>query len=166
MVLKSAIFWNLIDRFMVVIETGTNLPVLIYDTDGYLIRATDRSRIGDLHAGAQKIMRHEVNEYAVTSAEAAQNPLVREGYNCPIVVEGQILAGFGITGKLELAKPLARTAVKMIDAWIEAVRFQDQLRASERKSSVRFYLTTTYVGYKIRTRTPFPFLNNSNRNGA
>ena len=133
MVLKSEIFWNLIDRFMVVIETGTNFPVLIYDTDGYIIRATVRSRIGDLHPGAQKIMRKEVNEYAVTAAEAAQNPLVREGYSCPIVVDGKILAGFGITGKLELAKPLARTAVKMIDAWIEAVQYQDQLRVSERK---------------------------------
>ena len=133
MVLKSETFWSLVDRFMKVIETETGFPVLIYDAKGYIIRATDRSRVGDLHAGAEKIMHHQANEYAVTVAEAAQNPLVREGYSCPIIVDGQILAGFGITGKLELAKPLAKTAVRMIDAWIENVQYQDQLVASEQK---------------------------------
>ena len=133
MVLRSDTFWSLVDRFMEMIETESDFPVLIYNTEGRIIRATDRSRIGNLHAGAEKIMHHQADEYAVTADEAAQNPLVREGYSCPIVVEGEILAGFGITGKIELAKPLARTAVKMIDAWIENVQYQDQLEASEQK---------------------------------
>jgi len=133
MVLRPETFWILVDRFMGMIEAETGFPVLIYNTQGTIIRATEKFRIGDLHAGAEKIMHHQAREYAVTADEAAQNPLVREGYSCPIVVDGEILAGFGITGKLELAKPLARTAVRMIDAWIEKVHYQDQLEASERK---------------------------------
>jgi len=133
MVLRSETFWGLVGRFMEMIESETNSPVLIYNTQGTIIRATEKSRVGNLHAGAEKIMRHQAYEHAVTAAEADQNPLVREGYSCPIVVDGKILAGFGITGRLELAKPLARTAVRMIDAWIEKVQYQEQLEASERK---------------------------------
>ena len=79
MVLRSETFWSLVDRFMRTIEAETDFPVLIYDTKGYIIRASDRSRIGNLHAGAEKIMHHQASEYAVTAAEAARNPLVREG---------------------------------------------------------------------------------------
>ena len=44
---------------------------------GLVTEPTDPTRIGDLHAGAQKIMQGLVDEYAVTPEEAAQNPLVR-----------------------------------------------------------------------------------------
>ena len=131
--LESKKFWELVDQFMEVIQTETGFPVLIYDTQGYIIRATEKARIGDLHAGAQKIMQSKTDEYAVTVEEAAQNPLVREGYSCPIIVDGQIVAGFGITGKLEVAKSLARTAAKMIDAWIDRLHYQEQLERSEKK---------------------------------
>ena len=131
--LKSEQLWRLVDQFMAVIEAETDFPVLIYDTDGVIIRATDRSRIGNLHAGAEKIMNGQVEEYAVTAEEAAQNPLVREGHSCPIIVDGEIVAGFGITGKLALSKPLARIAVKMINAWVASAGFQEQLAQSEQK---------------------------------
>ena len=45
--LKSEKLWKLVDQFMAVIEAETDFPVLIYDTDGVIIRATDRSRINN-----------------------------------------------------------------------------------------------------------------------
>ncbi len=131
--LESKILWELIDQFMGVIQTETDFPVLIYDTHGTIIRATDKSRIGNQHAGAEKIMRRKASEYAVTAEEAARNPLVREGYSCPIVIDGKIVAGFGITGELALSRPIAKIAVQMIDAWIEKNAFQEQLAHSEHK---------------------------------
>jgi len=131
--LRSEKFWELVDQFMAVIQAETDFPVLIYDTDGYIIRATEKSRIGDLHAGAEQIMRAMTAEYAVTAHEAAQNPLVREGYSCPIIVDGKIVAGFGITGRLEVARPLAKVAIKMIDSWIQRLGDQEQLECSEYK---------------------------------
>ena len=83
--LGSETFWRLVESFMGHIESETGFPVVVYDTEGRIVRATDTSRVGNLHEGARKIMRGQVGEYAVTGEEAAGNPLVREGYSCPII---------------------------------------------------------------------------------
>ena len=126
-------FWEIVAKIMDVIWSETGFPVLIYDDKGVIAQAIDRSRVGDLHAGAQKIMQGLVDEYAVTPEEAAANPLVKEGYSCPITIDGRRVSGIGITGRLDLAKPVAKIAVRMIDSWIETLRQQDQLERSERK---------------------------------
>ena len=105
------LFWKKAQAFMEAIHGETGFPVLIYDHTGHIVKATDACRIGDLHAGAQKILEGRVDEYAVTAQEAAANPLVKEGYSCPITLGGRRMSGIGITGKLDLAKPVARIAV-------------------------------------------------------
>ncbi len=124
---------ELAEHFMDVIWSETGFPVLIYNPQGYIIRATDKSRIGNRHPGAEKIMMHIVDEYAVTAEEAAMNNLVKEGFNCPIIIDGKRLSAFGITGKLNVVKPLAKMAVKMFDSWVKNLDNQEQLKASERK---------------------------------
>ena len=126
-------FWEMLEHFMTVVWTETGFPVLIYDEKGIIVRAIDQTRIGDFHAGAQKIMCGEMDDYPVTTEEAALNPLIKEGYSCPIVIDGRRLAGFGITGKLDLAQPLGKVAVKMIDSWITELKNQEKLKRSERK---------------------------------
>ncbi len=121
------------ERFISRVFMETGFPVLIYDDQGIIIQATDESRVGDFHDGARKIMTGLVAEYAVTAKEASANSLVREGYCCPILVDGQKVGGFGITGPLDLAKPLARVAAQMIDAWISDISRQEQLALSEKK---------------------------------
>ncbi len=129
----SDAFWKMAEHFMEVVHSETGLPVLIYDHKGIIVRATDPSRIGDLHAGAEKIMRGQVDDYAVSPEEAANNPLVREGFSCPITIDGQRVAAFGITGKLALTRPLARVAVRLIHSWIEDSEHLRQLKRSEQK---------------------------------
>lgn len=131
--LLSSKFWAMVEHFMEVIGAETGFPVLIYDEKGYIVRATDKSRIGDLHAGGEKIMKGLVDVYATTSEETALNPMVREGYSCPIVIDGKRIAGIGITGNLNQAKPLAKIAIKLIDSWIADRKHQEQLEHSERK---------------------------------
>jgi PAS domain S-box-containing protein len=126
-------FWNIAEYFMELIWSETGFPVLVYDEQGYIRRATDRSRIGDQHAGARKVMLEGLDEYAVTPEEAAQDPLIEEGYSCPIVAGGLRIAGIGITGRLELAKPVAKIAVRMIDSWVELTQQKKRLERSERK---------------------------------
>mgnify|MGYP006291672951 FL=1 len=129
----SDLFWNMAEKFMNAICAETGFPVVVFDESGIIARATDQSRVGDLHAGAQKIMQGAVDEYAVTAEEASRNALVREGCSCPVVIEGRRVAAFGITGPLEQTRPLARVAAKLLDAWIADARHRDQLRSSERK---------------------------------
>jgi sugar diacid utilization regulator len=90
-------FWEMMEHLMEVVRTETGFPVIVCDREGIIVRAADKSRIGDLHAGAQKIMQGAVDEYAVPAAEAAQDPLLREGYSCPIEIDGRRVAA-GWTG--------------------------------------------------------------------
>lgn len=126
-------FWAQVDQIVGMIAGVTEYPVLIFDTNGCIIRATDKARVGDRHPGAHKVMRGKVAEYGVTPEEAAQNALVHEGFICPIYLKGQIVAGLGITGDLAIAKPMARLAAKMIEAWIEKHNYQVRLEGSEKK---------------------------------
>ncbi|MBF0230447.1 MAG: response regulator [Desulfamplus sp.] len=122
---------DLAEHFMDVVWSETGFPVLIYDENGYIVRATDKSRVGNPHSGAKKIMFSQTDEYAVTKEEAAINPLVREGFNCPIFIDGEKVAAFGITGKLDVVKPLAKVAVKMFDSWVKNLTNQEKLLANQ-----------------------------------
>ena len=126
-------FWETITYFMEVIGSETGFPILIFDESGTIVRATDPSRVGDAHAGGRKIMQHEVDEYAVTADEAARNPLVREGYCCPIDIDGERVSGLAITGPIDLARPIARIAVRMIDSRLMVLRQKELAAQSERK---------------------------------
>ena len=132
-------FWKIIDNSLEVINSVTGYPVVVYDNKGFIIRATDKSRIGDLHLGTAKIMRGEVTNYIVTKDEAATNPLVREGYNFPVIVDGNIVAGIGIAGKLAEVIPMAKIATKTIESWIREQTFYEQLIRSEKNYRNIFY---------------------------
>jgi len=128
----SEAFWTMADRFMHFIETVTDCPMILCNDKGIIVKATVKSRIGTPHAGAQKILRNECDAYFVTAEEAANNPLVKEGYNAPIEINGERVATFGIAGKLELTRPLAQIAALVLAQWIRQMEQQEKLeRASE-----------------------------------
>ena len=96
-------------------ETGT----IIWDTYG-------GARIGKVHAGAQKIVQGLAHEYAVTAQEAAANSNVKEGYSCLIDVEGERVGTFGITGPIDVVKPLT-----LVAATVVSYRVRETFRRSE-----------------------------------
>ena len=96
-------------------ETGT----IIGDTYG-------GARIGKVHAGAQKIVQGLAHEYAVTAQEAAANSNVKEGYSCLIDVEGERVGTFGITGPIDVVKPLT-----LVAATVVSYRVRETFRRSE-----------------------------------
>jgi PAS domain S-box-containing protein len=130
---ESESFWALVEQIMEMIACVTEYPILIYNTNGAIVLATDKSRVGDLHPGAHQVVRGKVAEYAVSPEDAAQNPLIREGFICPIFMQGRIVAGLGIVAELSVAKPVAKLSAKMIEAWIEKHNYQVQLERSEKK---------------------------------
>lgn len=120
-------FLGLAERFMAFVYRESGFPIIICDGKGVIVRAIDRSRIGDTHAGAQRILAHEVDEAAVTPEEAARNPMVKEGYSCPIEIDGRRVATFGITGKLALSRPLARVAALVLASWLREHQQQESM---------------------------------------
>lgn len=123
-------FWRLAARFVDFVNRETGLALIVCDEQGVIREAVVRSRIGTTHAGAQRILRGEVDEAFVTAEEAARDPKVKEGYNCPIVVDGRRVGTFGIAGSLELSRPMARVAAAVLSSWLKELEGQRALAAA------------------------------------
>lgn len=109
-------FWEMADNFVQVVYKESNCPVIVCNDAGQITCSTDPGRIGDTHSGALKILAGEVDEAFVTAEDAAENPKIKEGYNCVILHAGKRIGTFGIAGTLEKVKPLARIASIMMAA--------------------------------------------------
>jgi len=123
-------FWRLAARFVDFVNRETGLALIVCDEQGVIREAVVRSRIGTPHAGAQRILRGEVDEAFVTAEEAARDPKVKEGYNCPIVLDGRRIGTFGIAGPLELSRPMARVAAAVLSSWLKELERQRALAAA------------------------------------
>ncbi|MGE5541406.1 MAG: sugar diacid recognition domain-containing protein [Bacillota bacterium] len=110
--LDSALAATIVDM----VTNATGYPVIVCDHTGVIIGATIRDRIGNPHQFATRIVRREIDEAEVTLEDAARNPLVKAGYNCPIDYEGRRLGSIGITGDPVMMKPLARIAARFVEA--------------------------------------------------
>ncbi len=129
-------FLDLADRFIAVVKKETGFDTIVCDEAGRIARATLTSRIGEVHAGAQQIMRNGADEVGVTAADEAANPLVKEGWSCPIVVDGRRLGTFGLAGPPETTRPVARVAAVALAGWLEEAQ-RAQAAASLRQGERR-----------------------------
>ena len=123
-------YWKLAARFVDFLNRETGLGIIVCDDQGIIREAVVKSRVGTAHAGAQRILRGEVDEAFVTAEEAASDPKVKEGYNCPIVLDGRRVGTFGIAGQLELTRPLARVAATVVGSWLKELERQRALSAA------------------------------------
>jgi len=123
-------YWRLTARFVEFISRETGLPVIVCDEQGVIREAVVKARIGSTHAGAQRILRGEVDEAQVTAEEAARDPAVKEGYNCPILLGDQRVGTFGIAGKIEVTRPLARVASTVLSSWLKELERQRALSSA------------------------------------
>lgn len=117
-------FWDLAEDFMNKIHEETGFPVIICDHEGIITKSVDKSRIGDPHAGAQRILRGEAEEAAVSKEEAESNPKVKEGYSCPIIFDCKRVGTFGIGGDLNLTRPLGRIASMVLASQLNEIHQQ------------------------------------------
>jgi sugar diacid utilization regulator len=115
-------FLRLTDKFMEFVRRESGLGIIVCDESGTIVRATVRSRLGNHHAGAYQVMRGLADEYAVTAEEAAADPQMKEGVNCPIVVDGKRVATFGIAGPLSVTRPIARIAAVVLANWLKEMQ--------------------------------------------
>ena len=123
-------FWRLAARFVDFVSRETGLALIVCDDQGVIREAVVKSRVGSTHAGAQRILRGEVDEVFVTAEEAARDPKIKEGYNCPILLDGQRVGTFGIAGSLEISRPMARVAAAVLGSWLKELERQRALAAA------------------------------------
>jgi len=94
-------------------ETG--LYTIVCNADGIIVAAKAASRIGNPHAGAQRLLRERLDSITVSREEEERSGgLVKMGVSLPIVYKGEWIGTFGITGDLGNTVPIARIAAGII----------------------------------------------------
>jgi hypothetical protein len=123
-------FWEMTERFVNYIHTETGFNIIVCDEKGIIKKAYVKERIGQSHAGAQKILSTSINEIAITEEDERRNPLTKEGLNYAIVIDGEKLATFGVAGKLSVVTPIMKLASMILVGWVNQLRQQDLLQAT------------------------------------
>jgi PAS domain S-box-containing protein len=130
-------FLRVVDRFLALVKEETGFDGIVCDETGIVVRSTASERVGHRHPGAHKVVRYEEDEYLVSAAEAAENPAAREGMSCSIVVGGRRVGIFGLDGKEETTRPLARLASVLLSNWLSALEREAAPQSAAPDSSRR-----------------------------
>ena len=132
-----------------------NRTINIMDMEGIIIASTEHERIGTLHTGARKVAQTGEN-LAISKEDVPLYPGAKEGYNMPLVVQGQMIGVIGMYGEPEdvmdlamllkvyasryfeleetVTRKLQSTEIKnrlfqmLLDGNLDKERFQDQLK--------------------------------------
>jgi diguanylate cyclase (GGDEF)-like protein/hemerythrin-like metal-binding protein len=104
---------------------------------GNIVSASDRERIGTVHAVGARIMDGEFFEQAVTETDAeASGWLMRQGLGIGIDFDGECHICFGITGPLEVVTPLARIVAFCVKSVLQAREVERTLAAQATLKSI------------------------------
>ena len=112
-------------------QTELGYACIFVGKGGRIVAASARERVGTVHAIAARIMSGEMDEYAVTKAEADKSKGMREGLNLAIDFEGVRVINIGISGPLDKVKPLARLAKFCTTSLLKAKMLERSLGQSD-----------------------------------
>jgi hypothetical protein len=127
--------WKSAETFIGRVHEATGMAAIVCDDQGIIRKAWDQSRIGKPHSGSQAILRENRTEYVVTAEEVARNPTVKMGCSCVIMVDGEKVGTFGITGAPDVATPVARTSSLLLSSFIR----QSQQQALLHETAERIF---------------------------
>lgn len=118
------------DQFSEIMSVG----MIVAIQEGEIIAASDKSRIGNKHAGAARIMRHEVDSISVDAEQAeASGFKMREGFNIAIELDGDRMCSIGFAGPPSIVSPLA----KLAKSWLESELRVNQSTVTRREDMRR-----------------------------
>lgn len=84
------------------IYTATGMNSIVCDVEGIIVAAKIKSRVGDVHSGARKMLQENLPHIIITAAEEeASGGTVRAGINLPIRHNDELIGSIGIPGDPE-----------------------------------------------------------------
>lgn len=104
----------------------------LMDDTGHIIASNDPSRIGNFHPGAYEIITRHLTELYITRERELADPLVRQGINLPIEVEGQVEGVIGITGLYDEVIQYGQIVKKMAEILVKERIAMDEQRLDQR----------------------------------
>ena len=99
------------DHIVREISSVINRDINFMNEEGVIIASTDKSRIGQGHAGAKHIIEERLDELIVKEDDDEAG--VKEGANYPLKIGGEIVGVIGITGDWEQTAKFGRITQKM-----------------------------------------------------
>lgn len=102
---------DIANKIIEFIFTATGMNSIVCDLDGTIVAAKITSRIGDVHAGARKMLRENLPHIIITAEEEeASGGTVRAGINLPIRHNDELIGSIGIPGDPEKTLLVTRMA--------------------------------------------------------
>ena len=99
------------NRIIDFIFEEVGLYTIVCDETGTIVAAKAANRIGNPHAGAQRLLAEKLPDITVTAEqEAASEGLMKMGVTLPIIYKAEWIGTFGITGDLGYSLPIGKIA--------------------------------------------------------
>ncbi len=97
------------------IFSATGMNAIVCDEEGIIVAAKVRSRIGNIHDGARRMLREGLPHVIITAEdEAASGGLVRAGINMPLRHNDQLIGSIGIPGDPEKTMLVTKMAAGLV----------------------------------------------------
>lgn len=107
----------------------------LMDETGHIIASNDPARIGNFHEGAYRIITNHLKELYITPELEKTLPLVRQGINLPIEVDGDVEGVIGITGTYDEVIKYGQIVKKMAEILIRERMVLDNRQLDQRVRS-------------------------------
>ena len=134
MKLEASILQDICDQ----IATEIDAVVTIFGSRGRIIASSKRSRIGDFHDGAARIMAGEFDTFTVTAEEAARSPTMLEGCTSAIDFDGERLFCVAVAAPLDAARRYIRIVRYWLLSHLRAAKAQASYDVAIKASEQRF----------------------------
>ena len=135
MKLSAELAYRTID--LVYAESG--LKAVVCDTDGMIIAAVEKDRIGTVHSGACRILQEGVEEVSATpEEETLSGGMVRSGVHLPIKIGQAVVGTYGIGGEPSMVRSIARISVGLIREDLHKQQIRRQMQEQDRRFQTLF----------------------------
>ena len=134
MKLETSILQDVCDQ----VATEIDAVVTIFGSRGRIIASSKRSRIGDFHDGAARIMAGEFDTFTVTAEEAARSSTMLEGCTSAIDFDGERLFCVAVAAPLDAARRYIRIVRHWLLSHLRAAKAQAAYDVAIKASEQRF----------------------------
>jgi hypothetical protein len=98
----------------------TGMYTIVCDEDGTIVAAKVSSRVGNVHAGARKMLREKLPHVIITAEEEeASGGIIKAGMNIPLSYNDEPIGSIGITGDPDKTGPIIKVASGLITKEIQ-----------------------------------------------
>jgi len=134
MKLETKILQDICDQ----ISAEIDAVVTVFGARGKIVASSLKSRIGNTHEGAAKVMNGEIDFFAVTAAEAAKSSTMLEGCTAAIDFDGERVFSVAVAAPLEIARRYIRIVRYWVLSHLESAKAQSAYETAMKASEDRF----------------------------